>query len=155
MSRNIDNIRKRKSYEIVINNEVLDKYTSWYFEQHPRARKAPIKLPYHESINQWMIMRRPMMNALKQKWKSFICWLAEEEGYSNLNIARCIITQTVYYPTQRRHDTDNSVPKFILDGLVDSRVIKDDDMKVVTELRLKCDIDTECPRTVINIDVIE
>ena len=30
-------------------------------------------------MNQWMIMKRPMMNALKQKWKDFIKYIIESE----------------------------------------------------------------------------
>lgn len=139
---------------IIIDSEVIDRYAAYYFENHPRARKKPILHPYHESINAWMIMRRPMMNALKQKWKDFIVWFSTDIGVADRRIQKCIITQTVYYPTRRRHDTDNSVPKFILDGLVASGVIVDDDMKCVTELSLKCGIDSMNPRTEIEIRIL-
>lgn len=149
----LEGITMNETIHLVINNAVLDEYTKVYFEQHPRAKKPPIKFPYHESINVWMIMKRPMMNALKQKWKSFICWFAERQGLANLNIDRCEITQTVYYPNNRRHDTDNSTPKFILDGLVDGKVIVDDDMRHLTGLHLYCDVDEENPRTELEIKI--
>lgn len=146
---------RNKTVHLTIDNSTLDRYAEYYFALHPRAKKRPIKNPYHESINTWMIMRRAMMNALKQKWKEFIIWFANDAGVSMLCIKKCIITQTVYYPSHRRHDTDNSVPKFILDGLVEARVIEDDDMNCVTELRLRCDICEENPRTEIKIKIIE
>ena len=140
--------------KLVIDNSTLEEYEEYYFSIHKKAKKKPIEHPYHESINVWMIMKRPMMNALKQKWKDFIVWFSTDIGVADRRIQKCIITQTVYYPTRRRHDTDNSVPKFILDGLVASGVIVDDDMTCVTELRLKCDIDSMNPRTEIEIRIL-
>ncbi len=121
---------------------------------HPKAHKKPIQHPYHESINAWMIMKRPMMNALKQKWKEFICFFVEEQGYSNLHIDKCEIHQTIYYPNNRRHDIDNSTPKFILDGLVESGMVLDDDCKHITKLTLECKIDIQNPRTELLITLL-
>ena len=101
-----------------------------------------------------MIMKRPMMNAVKQKWKDFIVWLIDSKGYSNLHIDKCEILQTVYYPNNRRHDIDNSVPKFILDGLVESGMIVDDDSDHITKLTLRCDVDLQSPRTEIFVKII-
>lgn len=139
---------------LTIDGSVLEEYNAYYFAEHPRAHKEPIPHPYHESINVWMIMRRPMMNALKQKWKDFICWFVESKGYSNLHIEKCEIYQTVYYPNNRRHDPDNSVPKFILDGLVQSGMLSDDDNKHIEKLTLRCLVDTEYPRTEITLKLI-
>lgn len=139
---------------LIIDNDVLDMYSEHYFSMHPRAHKKPIPFPYHESINKWMIMKRPMMNALKGKWKEFIIWYINEQGYANLRIDKCEIAQIVYYPNTRRHDTDNSVPKFILDGLVDGGMIVDDDMLHLTKLTLQCGIDREHPRTELHITVL-
>lgn len=139
---------------ITINNSVIDKYTDYYFSVHPMARKKPILHPYHESINTWMVMKRPAMNALKQRWKDFIRWIVTDNGYENLMIEQCEIVQTIYYPTNRRHDIDNTVPKFVLDGLVDSRMIVDDDCTHITKLTMMCGIDPENPRTEFVIDII-
>lgn len=136
---------------LTIDESVLERYNEHYFLVHTKAQKKPIQHPYHESINVWMIMKRPMMNSLKQKWKDFIKWFIEEQGYSNLRIEKCEIEQTVYYPNNRRHDADNSVPKFILDGLVESGMIVDDDSNHVTKLTLSCRTDIEYPRTELTI----
>ena len=143
-----------KIIKLVIDNDAVERYNQYYFSVHTKATKKPILHPYHESINTWMIMKRPMMNALKQKWKNFICYFVEEQGYSNLNINKCEITQTVYYPNNRRHDIDNSVPKFILDGLTESGMIKDDDMETITKLTLICKKDLHNPRTELKIKVL-
>ena len=141
--------------KLIIDHETLRKYSDYYFTQHPKARKQPIKQPYHESINTWMIMKRPAMNGLKQKWKDFIKWFVDEQGYSNLRIERCEMSQTIYFPTHRRHDVDNSVPKFILDGLVESGMIVDDDSEHIKLLTMRCLIDTEHPRTELLIHIID
>lgn len=144
-----------KQIKIIIDTNVLNAYNDHYFSLHPRASKKPIPHPYHESINTWMIMKRPMMNAVKQKWKDFIVWLIRDKGYSNLHIERCEIKQTVYYQTNIRHDIDNSVPKFILDGLVESGMIVDDDSKHIQKLVLRCYVDSNNPRTEIIINIKE
>lgn len=100
-------------------------------------------------------MQRPMMNALKQRWKDFIKWFVEEQGYTNLHIDKCEISQFVYYPNHRRHDIDNSVPKFILDGLVESGMVLDDDSEHITKLTLECHTDTKHPRTELHIKILD
>ena len=95
------------------------------------------------------------MNALKQKWKDFIKWLVDTKGHSDLHIEKCEIKQCVYYPNNRRHDIDNSVPKFILDGLVESGMIVDDDHLHISKLTLTCGVDVENPRTEITIKILE
>ena len=146
---------KSKAISLVIDNDVLNNYSEYYFSIHTKAHKIPIPHPYHESINVWMIMKRAMMNALKQKWKDFIKWFVDTKGYSNLRINKCEIEQKVYYPNNRRHDIDNTVPKFILDGLVESGMIIDDDHLHITKLTLSCGVDIEHPRTEIKIKIKE
>ena len=77
------------SIKLIIDNDVLNQYEAFYFTIHKKASKKPIAHPYHESINTWMIMKRPMMNALKQKWKDFIVWFVRAQGYANLRIEKC------------------------------------------------------------------
>lgn len=147
--------RKKDRYNLVIDNSILEEYNRYYFLQHPKAKKKPIAHPYHESINVWMIMKRPMMNALKQKWKDFIKWYITQLGFSELHIDKCEILQVVYYPTNRRHDIDNSVPKFILDGLTESGMIIDDDSRHITRLTLECYVDRGNPRTELTIKLLK
>ena len=61
--------KNKEKIMLEITNETIVLYEEYYFKNHPRASKKPIDNPYHPSINAWMIMKRPMMNALKQKWK--------------------------------------------------------------------------------------
>lgn len=141
--------------KLIFDKKTLSDYEAHYFSLHPRAKNKPIKNPYHESINTWMIMKRPMMNALKQKWKDFIVWFVDNQGYSNLRIEKCELSFKTFYSTHRRHDTDNSTPKFIIDGLVESRLLLDDDSEHITKLILECYVDEARPRTEIYISNIK
>ena len=102
-----------------------------------------------------MILRRPAMNALKQRWKDFMVWFIEDQGYSNLHIEKCEMTYTVFKPTHRRLDLDNHSPKFLQDGLVESGFVVDDDMEHITSLTLRGGVDPERPRTEILVKIYE
>lgn len=93
------------------------------------------------------------MNALKQRWKEFIEWFIENSEYRDMHIEQCELMFTTYYGTARRHDIDNGCPKFILDGLCESGFIIDDDSKHITSLTMQCFVDTENPRTEIEVYV--
>lgn len=147
--------KQMKKIKLIFDEEVLSRYEEYYFSIHPKAKKKPIPHPYHESINQWMIMKRPMMNQLKQRWKDFVVWFVNDQGYSNLKIEKCEISQLIYYPTNRRHDIDNSTPKFILDGLVESGMIIDDDSKHIEKITLRCGVDKDHPRTELEISIMK
>ena len=142
-----ENYIYKNEIKLVIDNDVLDKYEKYYFKLHPKAHKKPIEHPYHPSINQWMIMKRPMMNALKGKWKDFIVWFIKDCGYENLHIDECEMIFITYFKTKIRHDTDNTTPKFINDGFSESGFIIDDDSKHLKSLTLKCNYDKDNPRT--------
>lgn len=138
-------------YKLIIDQALIDEYAEYYFQNHPRARKKPIEHPYHESINTWFIMKRPQMNALKQKWKDFMVWWMNKVGFSGKQLKQFSMTFTTYMPTRRRIDPDNTVPKFILDGFTESGAIVDDDGEHLLSLTLKTGYDKENPRTEIDI----
>lgn len=140
---------------LIIDNNILSEYEKYYFSIHTKAKNKPIEQPYHPSINKWMIMKRPMMNALKQKWKDFLIWFVKYSGYENYNIQECDMIFTTYFKTRIRHDVDNCVPKFIIDGMVDGGLIVDDDSNHLKSLTLKCFCDKNNPRTEILITNIK
>lgn len=144
-----------KNMQLVIDTDTLERYERFYFRLHPKATKKPIENPYHPTMNIWMIMKRPMMNALKQRWKDFIVWFIKEQGYANLHIDKCEMKFTTYYKTNRRHDVDAASPKFILDGFTESGFIIDDDSTHLISLTLECYVDKEFPRTEIEITNIK
>ena len=140
-----------KTIKLTIDDDILKKYNQYYFEKYPKRRKEPIEQPYQPSINKWMILQRQSMNSLKQKWKDFMVWFIEYCGYKNFLIEECTMTFTTYFKTKIRHDSDNFVPKFILDGLVESGFIVDDDSRHLKSITLVCEIDKEHPRTEIDV----
>ena len=144
-----------KNIKLIIDKDALSRYYEYYFSIHTRAHKKPIANPYHESINVWMIMQRAAMNNLKQKWKDFMVWFVSDQGYANLHIEKCEMSFFTYYGNNRRHDNDNSVPKFIIDGFVESGFVEDDDNKHITKLILESSSDEEHPRTEINITILD
>lgn len=95
------------------------------------------------------------MNALKQKWKDFICYFIDKQGYSNLHIEKCEMKFVTYYDSNRRHDCDSATPKFILDGFSESGFIVDDDNKHLIRLTLECYVDKDNPRTEIEVVVYD
>lgn len=68
-------------------------------------------------------------------------------GYDGMKINSCDIEVKTFYRINRRHDVDNSVIKFILDGFSESGFIVDDDYKHLKSLKLECGIDKNNPRT--------
>ena len=123
----------RKQIRMTIDDRVLADYDLYYFGIHKQAKKRPIPHPYHESINQWMIMKRPMMNALKKRWKDFIVWFIHRQGYANLRIEKCEMVFTTYF------------------GTCESGFLIDDDSKHLYRLTLSCGVDRERPRTQIDV----
>ena len=140
---------------LTIDNNTIDTYANFYFKQHPKARKKPIEHSYHPSINVWMILPRIQMNQLKQKWKDFIVWWIRSQNLQNKKFENFDMVFTVYVPTKRRIDCDNTVPKFILDGLVESGFIVDDDGEHLHSLTLKTGHDKNNPRTEIEVTVYD
>lgn len=137
--------------KLILDSKVLERYNTYYFLEHPRAKKKPIEKPYHPSINTWCILPRIQMNALKQKWKDFVCFWMKLEKLENKKLDNFDITITVFFDTKRRHDVDNQVPKFILDGFTEASFIVDDDEKHLHSLTLKTGYDKENPRTEIEV----
>ena len=128
---------KNNIITITVDEEELKDYNKYYFHKYPKRRKAPIEKPMHPSINQWMIMKRPQMNDVKQKWKEFIIWLIKKYELQNKKIEKCNITYVLTFPTKLRRDLDNYSMKFLNDGLVESQLLVDDSYFNVIEAKYK------------------
>ena len=141
-------VEERENYlKLILDQDVLDKYNKYYFTMHPKAKKIPIEHPYHPSINQWCILPRIQMNALKQKWKDFVVFWMKLEKLDGRQLSDFDITVTVFFNTKRRHDVDNQTEKFVFDGFTAAGFIVDDDEKHLHSLTLKTGYDKENPRT--------
>ena len=144
-----------KEYKLVIDKNIIDEYNAYYLQRHPRSWKKPIDHPYHPSMNVWMVLPRIQMNDLKQKWKDFIVWWINKLGYANLMLEKVEMTQIVYMPTKRRVDADNTIGKFINDGLTEAGFWIDDDGQHLTSITLKVGYDKDNPRTELYIKEVE
>lgn len=131
--------KEKKIVEIEFTEELLKEWTNIYFKKHPKSKKKPIKNSKHPSINVWSIMRRPMMNVLKQNWANFTEFVVDFYKLRDLGISKCKCKYIVYKETFRRSDVDNITPKFIMDGLSAEHggVIIDDSSDCIEELTLK------------------
>ena len=115
-----------KEITITIDKQLVDKYNTYYFTQHPKARKNPIDKPIYPSINKWTILPRMSMNNLKQKWTEFGKWIIDYYGYKDLKIDKCDLEVIITFPTKTRRDIDNYCTKLIMDGFVKEGFLVDD-----------------------------
>jgi Holliday junction resolvase RusA-like endonuclease len=143
-------VNKMSEIKIIINNEILKKYSEYYFEKYPRRKKIPINNPIPPSLNQWMIMRRFQMNAQKQAWKEFGQWLVDYYGLRNKKIEKCNIVIEYFFDSKRKHDADNYTPKNLFDSFTVSGLLIDDDFNHIESLTIKGSYSKENPRTEIN-----
>lgn len=66
---------------------------------------------------------------------------------------KCKIRITYYFKDKRRHDPSN-YDKMLLDGLVEAKIIKDDNYDVIQEFTTIGKYDKENPRTEIDIEEV-
>ena len=147
-------VKEGDAIKIVITQEIVDEYNNYYLAHNKRARKKPIERPIIPSLNTWIILRRPMMNAMKQRHKDFIVWLIKKLGYQDLQLSHFTMKCKVFMPSRRRCDPDNITPKFWNDGFTEAGFIVDDDYKHLESLTLECGYDKDNPRTEIEITVL-
>lgn len=124
-------------YRIEFNKTLLEEYLAEYFKKHPKARKKPITRPLHPSINEWMNMKRPQLNNLKQIWKDFTVFVCFKHGVTRLNISKCSIEMICTFPTKTKRDNDNMTCKFILDGFTAAKFLEEDNYSVVNPLIIR------------------
>ena len=69
---------------------------------------------------------------------------------TNPKYDKCRIKVTYYFKDKRRHDPSN-YDKFLLDGLVEANIIKDDNYDVITEFTTTGKYDKDNPRVEVEI----
>ena len=84
----------------------------------------------------------------KQLWSGLILQAAQRKHKPPE--CKCIVSITYYFPTKGRRDPDNYSGKFILDGLVNCGILRDDSFDHVI-LELIGGYDKSYPRTEIMI----
>jgi len=141
--------------KIIIDDNTLDEYNKYYFSEYPRRKKIPIDKPIPPSLNQWMVMPRHQMNSVKQIWKDFGVWLVKRDGLENKKVDLCSITIEYFFPDKRKRDADNYTPKNLFDSFTVAGLLIDDNFNHVQSLTIMGNYCKECPRTEINIHVLE
>ena len=139
--------------KIIIDNQILEEYYLWYFNEYPRRKVKPIEKPIPPSLNRFVAMKRMQQNSVKQKYKEFSVWLANYYKIANLNLKKALIIFEFFFPDKRRRDFDNLMltPKFIDDGFVESNVFGDDNGEILKIEFETFKYDKENPRVEITL----
>lgn len=98
----------------------------------------------HPSINVWHGWHFMKYAKEKQRWMEMVGWLCK--GKKKF-VGKVEIEVVTYFETKRKHDLDNYAPKFILDPIVRSGVIEDDNSEIITKLSTVFKYDAIHPRT--------
>lgn len=141
--------------KIVIDNDIVETYTDYYFKKYPKRKKKPIEKTIPPSLNQWMVMKRYQMNHEKQVWKEFGDWLVRYNGLENKKIDYCQIVIDYYFGDYRKRDPDNYSPKNLFDSFTISGLLIDDDFNHVESLLIRGHVDKGNARTEITFIPIE
>ena len=111
-----------------------------------------MKNKHHPSLNKWTRWHWAKKDKVKKEFIQEITLKCNKYQQPNLDNAK--IEVLYYFKNKRRRDKDNYVPKFILDGLVNAEIIKDDnDNNIFLNWKLLYDEDN--PRTEIIIKEVQ
>lgn len=86
----------------------------------------------------------------KEEWCNTVGWAVKAAGWRREPIPKAEVRITYFFPTRTRRDPDNYSGKFLLDGLREAGVIKDDSFDNI-RLVLTGGYDKQNPRTEIEI----
>ena len=106
------------------------------------------------SLNKWSRMHWAKAAEIKKRWEANVYYSAYGQR-PKTPYKKAKITITYFFKTRQRHDLDNYVPKFILDGLVKAHIILDDRAECIGMTELIQEYDKENPRIEIIIQEVE
>ena len=145
-------------YKLVIDQQLIDEYNALYLKTHPRAKKVAISAPIPVSLNQFLLMRRPQQNYIKQTWKDFTGFMCRKFGYDGLKLEKFEVELSVFKKNAHKYDLDNYAAvcgKLIFDGLTECGMIVDDNVTNLVKLTVTGGYDKENPRTVLVLRTID
>lgn len=103
----------------------------------------------HPSLNEWAVKwHHYKRNSEKKRWTEMVGWICK--GKKKFDGA-VDITIRYIVPNKRRHDIDNYAPKFILDGLVEAGVIKDDCLDIVKSISINIEYEKGVSNSIVLI----
>lgn len=82
----------------------------------------------HPSLNRWTNWHYTKKHQVKKDWEDEICLLLIK--YKKLQLEKAKV-RIIYYTPNYQSDRDNYTPKFIMDGLVKSGLLADDNRNIV------------------------
>ncbi|MBP2652601.1 MAG: hypothetical protein H6Q73_170 [Firmicutes bacterium] len=78
------------------------------------------------SLNRWARKHWRSQSEIKKRWEQEVWAAAVNARVKGLNLLKAKVHIVYEFKTNARRDKDNYTPKFIMDGLVKSGVIVDD-----------------------------
>lgn len=154
-------VEEREKWVFEINNEIIDEYAKYYFQKYPGRKKHPLAKtsksnvkPCIPSLNEINASIRMVQNDWKQRWKEFIVYLVEKQGYQGLKLKNVkIIVDFYFWDNKKRDIGDNYNLKFINDGLVSSGFLEDDSCVVLQQVTYRYrGVDKNNPRVIITVE---
>jgi len=91
---------------------------------------------------------------IKKNYDDIVCFYAQQQGIKFFEKVKLNIT---YYMSNKKMDPDNicAAKKFILDGLVDAGVLKDDSWDIVKGFKENWEVDKDNPRIEVELEEVE
>ena len=123
---------------IKLDEESLKRYDEYDSKMRPKRKKKVLSwcgktrngcLP---SLNVFLnVSSRMEQNSRKQAFSSYVEFVIDEMGISDLNIKKCFVIVRQYKGDKRKFDVDNILTKSFMDALVKKKVITEDNYTVV------------------------
>ena len=114
-----------------------------------------ITIPYlPPSLNKWSRMHWAEASNIKKQWEHDIYYLFNQQRFDNreiLPLTKAKVRIKLYFKDKRIRDKDNYTPKFILDGLVKTGILADDNADVIGQTEIIFGFDKTDPRTEIEV----
>ena len=122
----------KKEVRILFNQEMVDKYTEYYFKKYPRRKVLKLK-PTAISLNQFTSMVRMLQNGEKAKYHEFALWVLEYNKIPKFKLTNCNLHMHFIWHDLRRRDADNyaMTNKVYADAFVEYGLLEDDSYKEI------------------------
>jgi len=128
----------KKEVRILFNQEMVDKYTEYYFKKYPRRKVLKLK-PTAISLNEFTAMVRIVQAGEKVKYSEFVEWVLHYYNIPSLKLKDCTLTVHFIWHNRIRRDYDNYCIclKFYLDPMTKYGLLEDDSYIQIKDVNLK------------------
>ena len=105
------------------------------------------------SLNEWQNLHL-MEKARRKKQVEHDVYYASYNQRPPAPYEKAKVKITIFFPVKRRRDERNYDCKWLIDGLVTAKIIKDDNVDVIGRPEIILDYDKEKPRVEVTIEEI-